>query len=58
MAFQVSRLARQHFPKSKGLADVEEEALARLRFKYQATDPFRFLLYSATGSQELGALPD
>lgn len=53
LALKVSELGLLNYPTSQTLADLRRQALDRLREKYQAINPFKFIIYSEWAGAEL-----
>ena len=53
LALRVLDLSLLRYPDSRALVELRAEALARLRERYQALNPFKFIVYSDMAGAEL-----
>ncbi len=56
LAFDIADLGVRSYPDHKELQRIRSDTLQRLRAKYHAVNPFKFIIYSAMSGQELPSL--
>ena len=53
LALRLADLGLLTYPASRALTDLRQQALDRLRVRYQALNPFKFIVYSEWAKAEL-----